>query len=240
MNREIVVCRYNEDISWADNLENVIIYNKGDYVESKHKVINLPNLGMFHASEFYHIIKNYNNLADVTLFLQGWPFDGDFEIYNDWKNDKSGIDSIIKYYSTIKPERIVSEATFTQIIRGEFSCPPNYNQRHHGEFVRYSTVWEEWIKILDPFGKYNWSKRGVFYRNGHIGLSKEAILSNPKEFYIMLIDLWKYSNPSAEWFAESTHHLIFNAGYDEEYIDYSHNTLDFSNLKDYNEWLYEK
>ena len=240
MNRQIVICRYNEDISWTEGIENVVIYNKGDYIDTKHKVINLPNLGMFHASQFYHIIKNYDNLADITLFLQGWPFDGDFEIYNSWTNNKSDIQKMIKYYSDIKPGRIVSEATYVQKISNEYSCPPNYNQRHHGEFVRYSSIWDEWIKIIDPFDKMNWKKKTVFYRNGHIGLSKEAILSNPIEFYIFLIDFWKYSNPSTEWFGESTHHIMFNAGFNEEYIDYGHNTLDFSNLKDYNEWIYEK
>ena len=49
MNRQIVVCRYDEDISWTKSLENVVIYNKGDAIKTNHKVINLPNLGMFHG-----------------------------------------------------------------------------------------------------------------------------------------------------------------------------------------------
>ena len=78
-----------------------------------------------------------------------------------------------------------------------------------------------------------------FYRNGQIGISKEAILSNPKEYYILLIDHWKYSNPLAEWITESTQSFIFNSDLKGKYIDYGHADLDFSNLKNYKEWFYE-
>ena len=73
MTQEIVLGRYKEDVSWADNLENVTIYNKGPRIESKHNVINLPNLGMLGATHLYHCYKNYDNLADITIFLQAWP-----------------------------------------------------------------------------------------------------------------------------------------------------------------------
>ena len=36
MTQEIVLARYKEDVSWADNLENVTIYNKGPKITSKH------------------------------------------------------------------------------------------------------------------------------------------------------------------------------------------------------------
>lgn len=239
MNRQIVVCRYSEDISWTEKLENVIIYNKGQKIESKHKVINLPNLGMFHGSQLYHIIENYDNLADTTLFIQGWPFDGEFEVYNSWGHNEDGLNNIINYYSTIPEGNILSLNTYIQTIKNEYKCPSNYNQRHHDEFIRYTLNWKEWLNLIDPNSHINWNEAIPFYRNGHIGISKQAILSNPKEYYILLIDHWKYSNPVSEWVTESTQSFIFNADIWGKYFDYGHSKLDFSNLKNYKQWLYE-
>jgi hypothetical protein len=239
MDKQIVVCRYNEDISWTDSLDNVIIYNKGEKIDSKHKVVNLPNLGMFHGSQLYHIIENYDNLADVTIFLQGWPFDGVFETYNKWENNKIGLENIILYYSYIGEDRILCYHSHQQSIGDMFVCPPNYNQRHHNEFIRNTVDWNEWLALIDPNKKIDWNKKIPFFRNGHIGISKKAILSNPKEYYILLIDHWKYSNPLTEWLTESTQNFIFNSDIYGRFCDFGHGDLDFSNLKDYKLWMYE-
>lgn len=66
---QIVVARYNEDISWTSKYQpNVIIYNKGNYLP---KSISLPNVGRESHTYLYHIVNNYNNLADRTIFFQG-------------------------------------------------------------------------------------------------------------------------------------------------------------------------
>jgi len=239
MDKQIVVCRFNEDISWTERLENVIIYNKGEKIKSKHKVVNLPNLGMFHASELYHIIENYDNIADITVFIQGWPFDGEFETYYKWENNSLGLNNIITYYSTLHTGKMLSHESYTQKIGNLFECPPNYNQRHHNEFIKYTADWKEWQKLIDPKGLIDWNDTMPLFRNGHIGVSKRAILSNPKEYYILLLDHWKYSNPIAEWMTESTHQFIFNTDTKGNYIDLGHSELDFSNLKDYKTWLHE-
>ena len=62
MKTRIVVARYNEDIEWLNNYKNVIIYNKGEKVQTKHKVIELPNIGREAHTIFYHICENYENL----------------------------------------------------------------------------------------------------------------------------------------------------------------------------------
>lgn len=69
-NFQIVVSRYNEDISWTFKYSpNVIIYNKGqDYIPN---AISLPNVGRESHTYLYHIISNYHQLADRTVFVQG-------------------------------------------------------------------------------------------------------------------------------------------------------------------------
>tara|TARA_A100001015_G_C14323310_1_gene456449 strand:+ start:101 stop:412 length:312 start_codon:yes stop_codon:yes gene_type:complete len=67
---QIVVSRYNEDISWTEKYSpHVIIYNKG--VDSIQNAISLPNVGRESHTYLYHIISNYHNLAERTIFVQG-------------------------------------------------------------------------------------------------------------------------------------------------------------------------
>lgn len=74
---EIVVARYNEDITWLipflDNYK-IIIYNKGNpltNIDERFIQVHLPNIGREAHTYLYHICENYNHLADVTVFLQG-------------------------------------------------------------------------------------------------------------------------------------------------------------------------
>jgi hypothetical protein len=73
MKTEIVVARYNEDLSWLKKIPKsikIIVYNKGlDNIDFPS--IKLPNIGRESHTYLYHIIQNYNNLSDQTIFCQG-------------------------------------------------------------------------------------------------------------------------------------------------------------------------
>lgn len=78
-NVELVVTRYNEDLSWMSdhpfNKFKYIIYNKGDNDNFEKKyaktIINLPNIGRCDHTVFYHIVENYNTLSNIMVFLPG-------------------------------------------------------------------------------------------------------------------------------------------------------------------------
>lgn len=231
--------RYKEDISWANNLDNVIIYNKGNAIKTSHETINLPNLGMYHASMLYHIVENYENLADITLFIQANPFDGDFEIKNNFKNNDEDVFKMINAYFDIPENELISNNNFSQYIGDKYNSPSNYNQRHHDCFLTYTHSWKDWInKFIDPKSKINWNQNVRFYRNGHMALRKEALVSNKIDYYKYMLQFWKYDVPVNEWFFESTSNFVFNVGNDGKYIDLGHNDLNFSNIEDYKTWMY--
>jgi hypothetical protein len=72
---QVVVSRYNEDISWLKNVKlDYIIYNKGED-DIDFYCVKLENIGREAHTMLYHIINNFKNLADYTIFLQGNPFD---------------------------------------------------------------------------------------------------------------------------------------------------------------------
>ena len=78
---DLVIARYMEDLAWLSQYKNhsfrrVIIYNKGSSMKcpdmkSICEVKNLPNVGFCDHTYLYHMVNEYNNLADITVFLPG-------------------------------------------------------------------------------------------------------------------------------------------------------------------------
>jgi hypothetical protein len=68
----IVVARYTESLNWTQGYP-CIVYNKGPQAYSG--CINLPNIGREAHTYLHHIVTNYENLDNYTVFLQGNPFD---------------------------------------------------------------------------------------------------------------------------------------------------------------------
>jgi hypothetical protein len=70
-----VICRYNEDLEWSNQLEIPrVIYNKGDDISDKYWTINIENVGRESEAFLRFIVENYNDLPQRVVFLQGEPF----------------------------------------------------------------------------------------------------------------------------------------------------------------------
>jgi hypothetical protein len=68
----VVISKYNEDVSWVDKINHeVLIYDKSETPVKNS--ISRPNIGREAETLLYYIITNYNNLPDLTIFLQGDP-----------------------------------------------------------------------------------------------------------------------------------------------------------------------
>jgi len=78
-NVDIIIARYNEDLHWTlespFNEYQYIVYNKGpnEHFEKANvkKVINIKNVGRCDHTYLYHIVHNFNNLADINVFFPG-------------------------------------------------------------------------------------------------------------------------------------------------------------------------
>ena len=75
---ELVVAAYDEDLSWLRMYANIsTVYVKGKLVygdglgPASTLVRTLPNVGRETHTYLHHIVENYNELADVTVFTQG-------------------------------------------------------------------------------------------------------------------------------------------------------------------------
>jgi hypothetical protein len=187
---KFVISRYNENVEWADGLDNCLIYNKGTTeFKTRHPVIPLPNVGKEGHTYLHHIIMNYNNLDDYTVFLQGCPFDHTpylEHIINDI-NTKIYQDNTSFLYC------IISKDIFTiSFDKGQFS--------HHLTKEVYPKV----------FGKKKEDHEFIFGAGAQFIVSKQAILSRTKEFYKNILKLLDYDvNPVEGYVIERFWHMIF-------------------------------
>ena len=73
---EFVIAHYNENLDWLMSIANhTHIYHKGTDLRPPSLPLNawdrLPNVGRESHTYLHHIINNYDNLPEITVFLQG-------------------------------------------------------------------------------------------------------------------------------------------------------------------------
>lgn len=75
VSRDLVVARFAEDLSWLGRVPSAwrqVVYNKGEALADS---IVLPNVGREAHTYLHHLVERYDDLAEWTLFTQGFPFD---------------------------------------------------------------------------------------------------------------------------------------------------------------------
>ena len=187
MSVSIVVARYTENIEWTKEFPNVIVYNKGEELNDGYNEISLPNVGREGHTYYKHIIDNYDNLADYTIFLQGSPFD-----------HSPNIISTLHKYNNSTDLNIDFEFVSEHILM----CNLDWC-KYHG-----------FLPLRNTYNKlFNEDKGHMEYEFG-IGaqfiVSKKRILKRPKEFYAKIVELLEYDVCPIEGnVIERFHKLIF-------------------------------
>ena len=204
-NYQIVVARYNENISWLNKFKNItLVYNKGNYDKclNDFNVISLPNFGRESHTFLYHIINNYDNLKEYTIFFQGsLKFD---------KNIKHNALNIENYFQIND-----FNATLQKVDFDLFKHPI----KHFGKWKREQ---DSGIMKKSYFTCYSWLKNFMDFDDSNINyinvawgaifsIHKSVILRKPKIFYEHLIRFIDYHpNPEEGHFFERSWHFIFH------------------------------
>jgi hypothetical protein len=194
---QIVVARYKEPLNWLKddpfNKYPVIIYNKGgdnNYFKSSNiiKEIKLSNYGLEVHSFLYHIINNYNNLANITAFLQG-----SIELPNKYNRAACTITESVSRNTSILGVNLSCSCAVSSNFKED-----NYNFTMDRYFMSHATnlITDENSKTVPckfrPFG--NWynelfgnilTTRAAY--NHIIAIKREHILRKPIEYYKRLI-----------------------------------------------------
>ena len=197
-NIQIVVARYNENIKYLNVFRNiVIIYNKGiDDIPSEYNSIKLPNIGRESHTYLYHIIQNYDNLANKTLFIQGRISDHKILPIVDYFKDEDFIGNIHEHGIILIKNRIIHSGKYL-------------NDLNSGNLIKSKYSPFEWMKVIGLNMNDSIIFRMVWGAN--FSLSKKKILEKPKIFYQNLLKYLEYhNNPEEGHFFERSWYSIFN------------------------------
>jgi len=184
MSIDIVVARYNEDVTWTKQFPNVFLYNKGEPLEN---TIPLPNVGKEGHTYYTHICENYDTLADHTIFLQGNPFDHFPHVVEH-----------IQHFMENHPYHV----QFEYICNRVYCCNLSGCNFHQNLPLRdvYEHLFEERKEEM----------AFTFYRGAQFIISKEQIRKRPKSFYQKIVNLLnKEINPVEGYVMERFHQFVF-------------------------------
>lgn len=220
---QLVIARYNEDLKWINDdpyskYQN-IIYNKSDNnnfskSDKTRETVSLPNVGRCDHTYLHHIIKNYDNLANITVFLPGSlnmenKKDKSTRLLREIENNKQNVFLSSKY-------RNVQEELYDFQLDGwKASDEKNAILNPENKLDRAK---------IRPFGKWFSDKfkdlkiEHVSYY-GIFSVDKKEILQHPKSHYEELIkDLETSSNPEAGHFFERAWGAVFHPMSETKFI----------------------
>ena len=213
-NIELVVSRYKENIDWLDdppfNKYRIKCYNKGDNIpycpDKKCKIIPLPNIGRCDHTFLYHIINNYNNLANLTVFLPASCLD-----HHKIKTTYKLMYLVDKTQTTVflgKPYNNVREQLGRLFINRHVATN-EVNQKANPETQLLPCP-------IRPFGRWYDAMFGDIVAKivcyfGVFAVAKEHILQHPKSHYEKLIKFVdNHSNPEAGHYMDRSWAAIFS------------------------------
>jgi hypothetical protein len=192
MKAELVIARYDENISWLNNIIGKIpihIYNKGAILDNTNygAIISLPNVGRESHTWLHHITTRYASLPDITIFLQGRIDDLGNNVYT---NINDYFPHAIQYGFSASAYGIFNPLQWQDI---NFEADPRYVEawnngslaRSNLSLIDYST------KFLGPLPLLT-----VTSMCGCFAISRKAVHARPINFYKeLLATVSHHSNP---------------------------------------------
>lgn len=214
MSKEIIIAKYNEDVSWINSINNdikIIIYRKDGISEPiNNNTFLLENIGREIHSYIYHIFTNYENLSNYLIFSQGNPFDH-FENIIDMVNgdihDWNKYASL--YYDGFWGFHWNSIGTMWKMDNSKqfngysLICQNNgYPQATQEYNINLDKTWNKIFNQPPPL-EYE------FIPGAHFIIDKKLIYSKPKDFYKCILNILE-ENYFAPWEFERLIPYIFN------------------------------
>jgi hypothetical protein len=171
---DIVVARFDENIEWLNDLTkyNVLIYDKHPTNPVVNACERLPNVGREGHTYLHHILKNYDRLADITVFLQGCISD-----------HLTGNRHPVAFV-----EELISEASSKGYSTPRWALPADPQFRHTSYFGKQLTPANEsfgsWFRkfICPDFP----NDRIVFYKNGLFAVHKSFVTHRLPSYYLTI------------------------------------------------------
>lgn len=213
MKKELVIAAYQRDYGWTKYLNSdvkVTVYRKGTPSDDSREIHIESNVGQDVHTFFYHILNNYDNLANVTFFSQDYPFDhvhnyvdvvNGNSIYWDMvcRMKKDGYWAFSTGTALNWEPHMPKEAYTGNTLICESSGAPH----HRPSTLNVDTLWQELFQDPVP-------ERYEFVPAGHFCVTRDAVHVRSKKFYRKLVDLLESSRPFCPYEVERLEGYIFD------------------------------
>lgn len=195
---DLVVSHFEKDFTWAEKCSdkfNLILYNKGTNIIQNS--IRLPNIGREPHTFLHHIVENYDNLPNWTVFTQDEPHYHFHEMDNMLLDFHSNVE---KYSSPLKKDNWYY--LFGRLVTCDKLAFPDTGGMH----LDILQVWNVLFESSLPENFQFKFVAGMIH-----AASKEAIRLRSKEFYNRALELSSIGhNP---WIFERLIYYIFNENF---------------------------
>ena len=200
MKMQIVVARYNENIDHLEFFNDItVIYNKGDDTINPifKNIIKLINVGREEHTYLYHIINNYDNLAERTFFMQGKTDDHKMLEFIEYFKNKSFVGKISNLYIELLKKPIEFDKKYLLSFKNNSLLRSIYTPYQFITNILNIDISND-IKFDMVWG-------------ANFSVSRYLIHKKPIEFYKNIIKYLEfYNNPEEGHFFERSWYLIYN------------------------------
>ena len=227
MKIQMVISRYKESLDWIDDFQvATLIYNKGEIFNVNNSknitIINLPNIGREGHTYLHHIIANYDNLADITVFFPGSLNKTPNKYGNTYKYNKAC--NVMKY--SLQGKSVIMGVNIPNLPKrfynftiNEWVCTDPSNVIGSNSALEPSSI--------RPFGRWYTHFFGntpcnYFVTGGVFSMHKDNILQKPLIYYIKLILELQTHNPEAGHYLERSWEAVFSPLVNTLFIPYNY------------------
>lgn len=214
MKKELVISVFDKDLFWVNKVSKDVSikkYRKGINLNLSDEIYLSNNVGRDVHTFFYHILNNYDTLADITFFSQDYPFD---HIENYVEIVNSDVEFITKcsilhfdgywgfHWNNIGTMWQLNPSS--QFTNGRIlTC---FNDGYpHDKNLYVDETWKSMFNCPYP-SSYD------FVPGGHFCVTKETVRIRTKEFYQHIVTLLE-TYDKMPWNIERLEPYIFNKNY---------------------------
>ena len=202
-------------MTWLNNLgdfpdRNVYIYNKlkgSTYAKSRFRNEFLENIGKCDHTYLAHVIKNYDRLAEFTLFITPHY---DEHVISEQRNE-----SVLNFFSKCNQARDYVDANeYFSLACNNYICK-NFRLAHWDSRLKPNKdnlTFGDWmLKNVEPKFENYVRRHGLYYTfGGTFCVEKKYILSRPLSFYVKLMEQFDVNDSEVAHFFERAWFYIFN------------------------------
>lgn len=213
MRKELVIAAYQRDYGWTKYVNydtKITPYRKGQASEDPREIYIENNVGQDVHTFFYHILNNYDNLADVTFFSQDYPFD---HVYN-YVDLINGNSTYWDMVARMKIDGYWAFSTATALnwephmpkeayTGNTLLCDSTGAPHHRPSTLNIDTLWKELFKDPVP-QKYE------FVPAGHFCVTRDTAHIRSKAFYKKLVSLLESPRPFCPYEVERIESYVFD------------------------------